>query len=243
MKLTPLIILSLVPFLLHAETQLDKQLAEAKQVISTADDVLQEIQANEKTAIPSDVLSEAEAVLIVKLNSAMVGVGGYGGTGIAMVNNIDNWSPPAIYTVGGGSLGIEIGATETNLVALFMNKKAMRTLYDSSIRWGVGLSVKAGPVGGTLGASGWKDADVLVYRVKKGFALGASFSGGTLDYSQDLNSALYKEPDVTIQDILGMRVPMPAEALDVTDELRKLSYQDSTSASTKSATPAAKSSK
>ena len=227
MKLTPLIILSLVPFLLHAETELDKQLAEAKEVISNADDVLQAIQADPKTAIPSEVLSEAEAVLIVKLNAAMVGVGGYGGTGIAMVNNVDNWSPPVIFTVGGGSLGIEIGATETNLVAVCMTKKALRELGQSSIRWGVGLSVKAGPVGGTLGASGWKDADILVYRVKKGFALGVSFDGGTLDYSQKLNAALYNEPGITAQDILGMRVPMPEEAVDVSNELRKLSYVDS----------------
>lgn len=225
MKLTPLVILSLAPFLLQAETQLDKELAQAKEIISNSDDVLATLQSDEKTAIPGEVLAEAEAVLIVKLDSAMVGIGGYGGAGIAMVNNIDNWSPPAIFTVGGGSLGIEIGATETHMVAVCMTKKALRELGKDSIRWGVGLSVKAGPVGGTLGATGWKDADILVYRVKKGFALGVSFNGGTLDYSKKLNAALYKEPNITAQDIFGMSVPMPAEAVDVTEELRKLSFE------------------
>ncbi|MBC2594370.1 lipid-binding SYLF domain-containing protein [Ruficoccus amylovorans] len=228
MKLTPLVILSLAPFLLNAETTLDKELAQAKDIISQSDDVLAAIQADEKTAIPSEILAESEAVLIVKLDSAMVGVGGYGGAGIAMMNNIDNWSPPAVYTVGGGSLGIEIGATETHMVALFMNKKATRALYTSSIRWGVGFSVKAGPVGGTLAASQWKDADVLVYRVKKGFALGVSFSGGTLDFSEKINSALYGVPGIKAEDIFGMRVPMPEEANDVSTELRKLSYLDTT---------------
>ena len=226
MKL-PVVILSLfVPFLLQAETQLDKELAKVKTAISEADDILAANQNDPKTAIPAEVLAESEAVLIVKLEGASIGIGGYGGTGIAMLNNIDNWSPPAVYSVAGGSLGIEIGGTETDMIAVFMNKKSVKALFDKTIKWGVGLSVKAGPVGGTVATNQWKDADILVYRVYKGFKFGVSFSGGSLDFNQPLNAALYEEPNITANDIFGLRVPMPAEAKDITEYLRKLSFED-----------------
>lgn len=225
MKLTTLFTLLLVPFLLQAETKLDKQLAQVKKIISTSDDIIKANQETKDAAIPKQLLAESEAVLVVKLDSAMIGIGGYGGLGIATINNVDNWSPPAVYSVSGGSLGLEIGATETNIIALFMNKKALRALYDDSIRWGVGLSVEAGPVGGRLAANEWRDADILVYRERKGLALGASFTGGTLTFNKQLNAALYEQPDITASDIFGMRVPMPAEAKEVTDYLRQLSFE------------------
>ncbi len=227
MKLPVVLLTLFVPFLLQAESQLETELAKVKTAISEADDILAANQKDPKTAIPHEVLAESEAVLIVKLEGAAIGIGGYGGTGIAMVNNIDNWSPPAVYSVTGGSLGIEIGGTETDLIAVYMNKKSLKSLYDKSIKWGVGLSVKAGPIGGTASANQWKDADILVYRVYKGIKLGVSFSGGSLDFNEELNAALYEEPSITANDIFGLRVPMPAEAKDITDELRKLSYEDS----------------
>ena len=50
MKLKPLVLLSLAlsPLLLQAETKLDKELANAKEVISNSDEVLAAIQADEK---------------------------------------------------------------------------------------------------------------------------------------------------------------------------------------------------
>ncbi|MEM8549262.1 MAG: lipid-binding SYLF domain-containing protein [Verrucomicrobiota bacterium] len=225
MKKILTLLLAVCPLLLQAETQADKDLARVKEIISQADDILLENQNTPEAAVPKELFAEAEAVLVVRLESAIIGVGGYGGTGIAMINNIDNWSPPAVYSISGGQLGLEIGGTETDIIALYMNKKALRSLYDDSIRWGVGLSVQAGPAGGRLAATEWRNADILVYRKKKGLALGVSFTGGVLEFNQSLNAALYQEPNIDQSDIFGLRVPMPAEGKEVTDYLRKLSFE------------------
>lgn len=193
-------------------------------ILTQSKDIFVANQANPKRRIPDEILAEADAVLILRMTRGAVGIGAAEGQGIATKNNVDNWSPPAFYKVGSGSLGIQLAANQSDIVALFMNPKAAEMLYKQKFQWGVGVNAEAGPVGGQLALNTWQDADVLIYDTRKGLSVGVQISGGSLVYEQALNDAEYDKEGVTAQQILGSTVEMPQEAKDLTDLLREYSF-------------------
>ncbi|WOO42648.1 lipid-binding SYLF domain-containing protein [Rubellicoccus peritrichatus] len=193
-------------------------------ILTQSKDIFVANQANPKRRIPDEILAEADAVLIVRMTRGAIGIGAAEGEGIATKNNVDNWSPPAFYKVGSGSLGIQLAANQSDIVALFMNPKAADMLYKQKFQWGVGLNAEAGPVGGQVGLNTWQDADVLVYDTRKGLSVGVQISGGSLVYDKTLNDAEYDKEGITAKQILGSTVEMPKEAIALTDLLREYSF-------------------
>lgn len=201
--------------------------AEAQQataIIEQSKGIFVANQDNDEKRIPDAILAEARAVLIMQITRGAIGIGASEGKGIATNNNIDNWSPPAFYQITSGSLGIQLAARQTNIVAVFMTEKATKQLYTREFQWGVGLNVQAGPVGGDVSLTTWRDADILVYDTSKGLDLGVQISGGSLGFAQALNDAAYGKEGITAQEILGSTVEMPAGAKALTDLLREYSF-------------------
>lgn len=196
----------------------------ADKILTQSKDIFVANQANPKRRIPDEILAEADAVLIIRMTRGAIGIGAAQGEGIATKNNVDNWSPPAFYKVGSGSLGIQLAANQSDIVALFMNKKAADMLYEQKFQWGVGLNAEAGPVGGQLSLNTWQDADVLIYDTRKGLSVGVQISGGSLAYDQALNDAEYDKKGITAKQILGSTVEMPKEAKALTELLRDYSF-------------------
>ncbi|WP_309386732.1 lipid-binding SYLF domain-containing protein [Cerasicoccus frondis] len=193
--------------------------------ITEATKIFEKNQANPKKRIPDEVLAEADAIMIFRLTRGGIILGASEGAGVAFKNNIENWSPPAFYTVASGSLGLQIGASQMDLIAVLMNHEAEGILDDPKINWGVGLEVIAGPTGGSLGATTMPKADILLYETTKGLDIGVAFSGGIVKPNQKFNAELYDKDDIDTAWILGSRVPMPAAAEPLTLLLREYSYQ------------------
>ena len=58
------------------------------------------------------------------------------------------WSAPAYFTLGGASVGLQIGAQSTDFVMLFMNKDGLNSLLSNEFTLGGDASVAAGPSAG-----------------------------------------------------------------------------------------------
>src|SRR4030095_11582985 len=84
--------------------------------------VFGEIMGTPDKAIPTDLLEKAECVAVFPsvLKAGFI-VGGQGGRGVASCRTVNGWSAPAYFTLGGGSVGFQIGAESTDFVMLFMN--------------------------------------------------------------------------------------------------------------------------
>ncbi len=84
---------------------------------------------------------------------------------------VRDWSAPAYFNLGGGSVGLQIGAQSTDFVMLFMNKDGMNSLLSDEFTLGGDASVAAGPVGRQAGASTdlKLNAQILSYSRSKGF--------------------------------------------------------------------------
>src|SRR5262249_16160997 len=91
------------------------------------------------------------------------------------------------------SAGLQIGAEETDLVLLVMNRSGMDKLLGDKVTLGGDVSVAAGPVGRNAAAStdARMTAQMLAYSRSKGVFAGIDGSGGSLRPDKKANADAY----------------------------------------------------
>src|SRR3954447_20197839 len=110
--------------------------------------VFTEIQNIKEKAIPNQLLEKANGIIIVPgLKRAGFMVGGEYGKGEFVVRTPSGWSAPSTVRIEGGSFGLQIGAGETDLVMLAMNKDAVTQLMKMGVKIGGDVMAAAGPIG------------------------------------------------------------------------------------------------
>ena len=115
--------------------------------------------------------------------------------------------------IEGGSIGLQIGAGETDVVFIVMNERGMNALMKDKFTVGGDASVMAGPVGRSAQAAtdASMHADILAYSRSRGIFAGIALDGATMRPDRDDNRALYGS-DVTSREILHGHVRPPAAA-------------------------------
>ena len=169
-----------------------------------ASTILREIMGAPDKAIPKDVLDKAECVAVFpQVIKAGFIVGGRGGRGVASCRTPSGWSAPAFFNLGGGSIGLQIGAQSTDFIFLFMTDKGMDSLLSSKFTLGGDASVAAGPVGRQAGAEtdAWLTAQVLSYSRSKGIFAGLELKGTVISQDTEHMEGVYYK-GVTAHDIL-----------------------------------------
>ena len=171
-----------------------KKIAQATERSQKAARVFTEIMAAPDKAIPKDLLDKAEAVAVFP-NVIKAGfiVGGRGGNGVISRRVRGGWSAPAFFNLGGGSVGLQIGASSTDFVLLFMNDSALKGLLEDKFEIGGEGSVAAGPVGRAASASTnvTLDAAIISYSRSKGLFAGLELKGVVINPDNDDNEAVY----------------------------------------------------
>ena len=147
MKFIIVTALALTP-LLAMDKESAKRLDESAAVFS-------EVMATPDKGIPQEMLENAHCIVIVPgLKTAAFVVGGKYGKGYLSCRNKggDGWSAPGTVRIEGGSVGFQIGGSETDLIMLVMNERGADKLLSSKFTLGAEGSVAAGPVGRTATA-------------------------------------------------------------------------------------------
>ncbi len=149
-------------------------------------------------------LKNAKGVLVLpSVIKAGLIYGGQGGNGVLLARGADGaWSAPAFYTLGGGSIGLQIGVQEAAIVLVFMNDKAMRAAIDTGLTLGADATAAAGTAGITGEvASTHSFKDVYYFADVGGLFAGISLEGGVIHVREGLNKAYYGK-SVTPRQIL-----------------------------------------
>jgi lipid-binding SYLF domain-containing protein len=166
-------------------------------------------------------LREARGVLIFpKVVKAGFIFGGSGGRGVLVARGDEgeDWSPPVFYTMGSGSVGLQIGAEVSEVVLLVMSQKGIDALLSSKVQFGGDVSIAAGPVGqGVQGAS----ADVLGFARAKGAFAGLSLDSAYVDPDDSRNEAYYDRKGISPVDILVRRTVGDDHARELRDEVAR----------------------
>ena len=175
--------------------------------------VFGEIMDTPDKGIPTDLLGNAECVAVFpSVIQAGFIVGGRGGRGVASCRTMQGWSAPAYFTLGGGSVGFQIGAQATDFVMLFMNADGMSSLLKNEFTMGGDASVAAGPIGRQAGAATdlKLTAKILSYSRSKGLFAGLELKGVVIKQDKDDMRDVYGA-GITAADVLkGKSVTVPA---------------------------------
>ena len=166
------------------------------QRLEDASIVLEEVMEAPDRGIPQDLFNRANCVVIVPgLKKAAFVFGARYGKGYVSCRSQTGtgWSAPATIRIEGGSFGLQLGATETDLILLVMNQRGADRLMTSKFTIGGTAQAAAGPLGrqATAETDAFMTAEMLSYSRSRGIFAGISLEGATLRQDLDANKSLY----------------------------------------------------
>lgn len=203
----------------------EKQKTEER--LADAATLFTEIMGAPDKSIPQDLLDKSACIVLVPgLKKGAFVFGGKYGRGFAVCRhaNGQGWGPPAAIRIEGGSFGIQIGFSSSDVVLLVMNERGMKKLTTSKFTIGADATAAAGPVGrnATAQTDLLMHAEILSWSRSRGAFAGVSLDGSTLRNDLDENQILYGQR-WTSKQILGSGAKIPAMASKLIADLNKYS--------------------
>jgi lipid-binding SYLF domain-containing protein len=201
----------------------------AAERLDSAADLLTDMMKASDRGVPQDLLNKARCVILVPgLKKAAFLVGAKYGRGFAMCRHEDGagWTAPASIRIEGGSVGIQIGGSEQDVLLLVMNDTGMKHLITNKFTLGGEATVAAGPVGRDVSAQtdAVMRAEMLSWSRSRGLFAGISLQGATLRPDDEANRELYGA-DTSNKEILTGSVKTPAAADKMESLLNRNSHR------------------
>jgi lipid-binding SYLF domain-containing protein len=152
-----------------------------------------------------DLATRAKAIIIVpSMLRGAIFFGGRGGNGVMLVRGPDGkWSPPAFYTIGGISWGLQFGAQSSELIITVMTDKGVNAIMNREVTLGADAGLAIGELGKGMNAATGMDmkADMYAFARSEGLFIGISLEGSVIHPREIANQQLYGE-NATSQSIL-----------------------------------------
>lgn len=215
MRTTLLTIFAVGAAMIPLATAAEKESKVADRLDASADVLSDMMKASDK-GIPQDLLNKAECVVIVpNMKKAGFIFGAKYGRGFAMCRHHGGvgWTAPAAMRIEGGSFGLQIGGSESDVILLVMNESGMKRLLSDKFTLGADATAAAGPVGrdATAQTDAELHAEMLSYSRSRGLFGGLTLEGATLRPDTDSDKELYGH-DITNKEVLTGDVKAPAVA-------------------------------
>jgi len=198
-RVASMIIVALAPLCASSLQAQSDQLADRAK---RAGEVLSELTSLPDRSPPNLLLNEAVCVAVVPgVVQAGFGVGGRAGFGLVSCRNGSGWSWPTFVGLKGGSFGLQIGAQSADVVLIFMNENAPRTIGASSFDIGGEASVAAGPMGRDVSAATdyRGQAEIYSYSKSKGLFAGIKIAGTKWEIDYSANKKAYASTADSLQ--------------------------------------------
>lgn len=161
-----------------------------------AAEAVRQLVAVSDSAPPQSLLRKATCIAVVPgVKQAGFVVGGRLGYGVVScrVDRKGEWSTPVFIALKGGSVGLQIGGQESDVVLVFLNGNAPAYIGRSSFNLGGQVSVAAGPVGRDLTAETdyRATAEILSYSRSRGLFAGLNLAGTKWEIDDNANEQVY----------------------------------------------------
>ncbi len=179
--------------------------SEPEQLVERARISFQSMMSDNQYPGLVDLASRAKAIIIIPstLRAAFF-FGGRGGNAVMLVRDAQGqWSPPAFYTIGGLSFGLQFGGESSEIVITVMTEKGLNAVLDRQVTLGGDAGVALGELGkGVNAATGMAlKADMYAFARSQGLYVGASLEGSVIYPRHVWNQQLYGS-DATPRSIL-----------------------------------------
>jgi lipid-binding SYLF domain-containing protein len=186
--------------------------------------ILKEVLAAPDKGIPEDLLRKAQCVVVVPgVKQGAFIVGGKYGRGFLVCRAADgSWGAPGALRIEGGSVGFQIGGSETDVIMLVMDERSMKGILSSKFTLGGAADVAAGPVGrsSTAQTDASMNAKILSYSRARGIFAGIALTGATLRQDLDENAEMYGK-QISNEEIVKSHPKPPAGAAELLAVLGK----------------------
>src|ERR1700731_2216850 len=200
------------------ETTADKRLQNALLAF-------REVMHEPDKGIPRDLFDKARCIVIIPgVKKAAFIVGGKYGRGFVSCRRGPNgrFGSPAAIRVEGGSYGLQIGGSSTDVFMLIMNESGMKKLLSDKFTIGGEAEAAAGPVGREASARTdvMLHAEILSWSRSRGLFAGLSLEGSTLRPDESENEKLYGRK-ISNQRILEGEIGVPPASRPLIAELNR----------------------
>jgi len=191
--------------------------------------------------IPKELLDKAECVIVIpSMTKVAVVIGGSYGRGAMVCRSGKEfrgpWGAPAMYSLEGGSFGLQLGGESTDVVLLVMNARGVDALLSSKVKLGGNMSAAAGPKGRNAEAStdATLRAEILSYSRSRGLFAGVSLEGTSLRPDDDASKDVYGRRISARAIVTGKRITVPESGRHLVEVLEKNApFNDSSRSSNK----------
>lgn len=163
-----------------------------------------------------ELMKTAKGVLIIpQFFKAGFFVGGAGGNGVLLARTPEGqWSQPAFYTMGAGSIGLQFGIQDSQVILIIRTEKGLISVLDDQVKLGADASIAVGTLGAGMGGATTTNvgADIVTYSLARGGFAGGAFEGAVIGKRSDYNKAYYGqdvEPRAILQPTMA---PNPGSA-------------------------------
>jgi lipid-binding SYLF domain-containing protein len=191
-------------------TDLHKAGKEAERALSAAN-ILTEIMKTPESSIPEDLMERAHAIAVIpNLVKGAFGVGGAHGKGL-IVKRLGGhrWGTPAFIDLNGGSFGLQIGVSVTDLILVFTGESGLKGLYEDKLELGGEAGAAAGPAGraAEAGTNLTFDSPIYSYSRSKGLFAGIALKGTVMTIDDSANQKVYGANVTGRQILVDGKVP------------------------------------
>lgn len=121
-------------------------------------------------------------------------IGGEYGNAVLLAKKPDGtWSYPAFYTLGGGSIGFQIGLKDSQMIFVIRTYTGLEAILEDQFKAGAEGGVVVGWFGGSIEASSTTSmgADILAFSLDRGLFGGGALEGSVFAKRGDFNQSLY----------------------------------------------------
>lgn len=187
--------------------------------VDNAIDVYRDFTQIPEQGIPPSIMRNAHGIAILP-GVIKVGftIGGRFGRGVLVVRQDDgSWSNPAFVSLGGGSLGLQIGAQSTDIILVFRDQRSIDNIFNGKLTLGGDASAAAGPVGrqATAATDERLNAEIFSYSRNRGLFAGVALDGAWIGMDEKSNEDYYGN-GMSPEEILSannMPTPLAADQL------------------------------
>jgi len=187
-------------------------------------DYFDTVQKDPDKAVPSEILRDAQGLVIMRNYKAgfIIGVSGGHGVAIARDKTTGKWGPIGFVRAGEGSFGFQAGVQRSDMILALMNNEGIKVVTDPNFKLGADVRATVGPrSAGDQANLRTEKTPVLAYGDTRGLFAGAALETGGLGPDGSDNEDYYGKELPMNGILLGLHVEPTDAAKALADKIEQ----------------------
>lgn len=179
---------------------------EADIIVDQSRLLVEEMMITGDRPMPEGLMGQAAGIALIPgmLKAGFI-IGANYGKGVVLQRSPEGWAGPAFISIGGGSLGLQIGGQSVDLILVIVGQDAMNAFLHHEFKLGADAALAAGPVGARVSTATdfTFTGGIYSYSRARGLFAGISLEGALVSSQEELNRAYYKDTGSTAVILAG----------------------------------------